>query len=200
MGCVTSWNCGNTADFDHTFSIQEMTINGDTIQLPNPYSEEMLAISGGTSNINWISANNDVVSGATTGLTYTNFVDFLNNAFDELGVYPRYRAQISTEKTVNGYSGFYIIKPETDTFSFLIVQTGSQSIDKFYTDQGAGVLQGVNAVDIDLINGQFVKSYYDQTPVDIFEVVENIDYSVLGGTYETSSCEGNEVVKGNVVE
>jgi hypothetical protein len=190
MNCSTTLTCGDSfsfSDYDHAFSINEITINGDTLQLPNTYTEQMY-VDGSSNNINWVSANNDVVSGATTGLTYTNFVDFLNNVFVEFGIDDKYKAQISTEKTVNGFSGFYIIKPETDSFSFLMVQTGYGSYDKVFSDQGlTEVTNGITLVDGEID----IEAVYGLGTLT----------DVSGGSpYEQSSCEGNNVVDGVVIE
>ena len=100
-----------------TFSGTSMIVNS-TEYISTPYAEDVT-----TSNINWVAANNNVMSGCTgpTGYTYTNFVDFLNNMFSTLGL-TNYTAQLSyTSVTAdypsNSVAGFYIIHPSSDTFS-----------------------------------------------------------------------------------
>jgi hypothetical protein len=96
------------------FTINSFVINGiQQITIP-------LSASVDTLNANWIPANNNIVlpcTGTTTGWTYTDFVDFLNETFCNLGV--DYRAQISTievDLDSNSKSGFYLIYPENDVF------------------------------------------------------------------------------------
>ena len=73
-------------------------------------------------NTVWIPANNNVISGATTGLTYTNIVDFINDSLDNYGI-TDIRAQIATGNTTtslsygNTYAAFYIINSPNTTFS-----------------------------------------------------------------------------------
>jgi hypothetical protein len=96
------------------FTINSFVINGIE-KITTPLSASVNSLTA-----NWIPANNNVVSactGTTTGLTYTDFVDFLNETFWNLGV--NYRAQISTVEVNAGYnskSGFYLIYPENDVF------------------------------------------------------------------------------------
>jgi len=81
-------------------------------------------------HLNWISAHNNVISGCTngsgpTGFTYTDQIDFMNQLFTTLGL-KNYKAQISIYPDIypfyhyNEINGFYIIKPENDTFEFTI--------------------------------------------------------------------------------
>ncbi len=96
------------------FTINSFVINGIE-KITTPLSASVNSLTA-----NWIPANNNVVSactGTTTGLTYTDFVDFLNETFWNLGV--NYRAQISTVEVnvgTNSKSGFYLIYPENDVF------------------------------------------------------------------------------------
>lgn len=97
------------------FTINSFVINGIE-QIITPLSASVNSVTA-----NWIPANNNVVSactGTTTGLTYTDFVDFLNETFWNLGV--NYRAQVSLVEYnlgSNSNNGFYLIYPENDVFS-----------------------------------------------------------------------------------
>jgi len=135
-------------EFVQTFTMTEITIN--SVIIPVNYSESMSATTG-TTNINWISSDNDTISGTTTGLTYTNYVDFLNNAFTSAGLY--YRAQIATGLTVTTtasgiISGFYIIRPINDTFSLLINNNGGEAFDYLYTENSFDALQWYNSTNV----------------------------------------------------
>jgi len=104
-----------------TYTINSITINGVNI-INTPISSTTVT----DTNINWVEAQNDIISGCTlgnqTGYTYTNFVDFLNDTFDNLGLL-EYRAIISLKENLDvsisclGKNGFYITYPKTDIFS-----------------------------------------------------------------------------------
>lgn len=97
------------------FSINSFVINGIE-QITTPLSASVDSVTA-----NWIPANNNIVSGCTgttTGWTYTDFVDFLNETFWNLGV--NYRAQVSLVEYnlgSNSNNGFYLIYPENDVFT-----------------------------------------------------------------------------------
>lgn len=70
--------------------------------------------------------------------SYTNFVTFLNQAFTDIGL-TSYKAQISLLNSENPsgsirYAGFYIIRPETDTFNMYISEIGN--LDSIYSESG----------------------------------------------------------------
>lgn len=113
-----------------TFNVSSFVLN-NIEQISNTgYSKTIT--SGTTSPVNWVSSSNGIVSGCTsggvTGLTYTNFVDLLNEMFVDLGL-TSYRAQISlTERVVagsNSKDGFYIIRPTLDTFEIKTSDTSN---------------------------------------------------------------------------
>lgn len=114
------------------FTIDSFVINGIE-QITTP-----LSASVNTLTANWIPANNNIVSactGTTTGWTYTDFVDFLNETFWNLGV--DYRAQISTvEVNVVSHSnnGFYLIYPENDVFSLTTSSNSGTIIPLTYSN------------------------------------------------------------------
>lgn len=123
-----------------TFNVWEIVINGNPITIPAP----PLSTTMTPSNVNWVSALNDIVyrctPGNVTGQTYTNYVDFLNLVFNTLGL-TGYKAQVSlkAQKVGDGYynenNGFYIIYPATDTFK--IKTESTNNMDKYiYSNDG----------------------------------------------------------------
>ena len=101
-----------------TISINSFIVNGvEHITTPKQVAIRV-------STINWIPAKNDIVYdclyGNPTGFTYSEFVDFLNKTFLELGLNNRYNARLSyVEKNLgnhNSKNGFYLIYPEDDEF------------------------------------------------------------------------------------
>jgi hypothetical protein len=103
-------------------SIYDVTVNGNSL-LNTTVSTNINQVS-----VNWVQADNDIVYqctlGEVTGQTYTNFVDLMNTTFNNLGL-TYYKAQIAKipriiYSTIQGpqpLNGFYIIRPNTDTFS-----------------------------------------------------------------------------------
>lgn len=119
-----------------TFDVTGVEVNGIELVTTSGYST---TINSGTTN--FIYANNSVLSGcsitASIGVTYTDFVDLLNLAFNDLGL-TNYKAQISLIEKPGGINqGFYIIKPVGDLFS---VKADSQQLQ--YTDSGVTYLWG----------------------------------------------------------
>ena len=120
-----------------TISIDSFTVNG-TQQITTPFSIDV-----DNNSVNWISANNNIVSGCTsgsvTGITYTNVVDMLNNVFTTLGL-TEYSAQIALNTNsflgTNSHSpcGFYLIWPIADTFEIKI--NSSIGYTMYYTNYG----------------------------------------------------------------
>lgn len=102
-----------------TFSATSLVINGleyITSTIVSPTID--------VNTVNYVSANNSIVSGCTlgvdpTGVTYTNFVDFVNSIFDNFSLddyfaqlsYVDFNIQENTRK-----DSFYIIYPENDIF------------------------------------------------------------------------------------
>jgi hypothetical protein len=124
------------------------------------------------SNINFVAANNNIISGCTlggvTGLTYTNFVDFLNETFQNLGLIG-YTAILSL-KEKDGISnncsknGFYISYPKTDTFS-IIMDSDSDFFGTNYNYTNLALF----------VNNSSLQQYYCSTD-------ENINYDCLKNT------------------
>jgi hypothetical protein len=90
-----------------------------------------------------------------SGLTYTNFVAFLNEAFNTLGLV-NYSAQIALNGQVGGVNnnqGFYIIRPIGDTFSMQISETNT--VDFFITNNNMFGLYPfeANCDNINVVNG-----------------------------------------------
>lgn len=94
------------------------------------------------------------------GLTYTNFVDFFNQAFSQLGLV-NYSAQISidnNEKPISSdYNGFYIIRPLNDNFSISVNETNNFNTTFTDTTTTGGVDRVVVCDNINLINGVVVE-------------------------------------------
>jgi hypothetical protein len=130
---MNHFKCGPiSAATDFNYIVQSFTINGaEYITTP---------LSGFVTNAttNWVAADNLVVSactGTTTGLTYTNFVDLLNNMFVSFGV--DYRAEVSlVERTPIGNesgNGMYIISPTNDVFTITTTSDGPTPATLTYT-------------------------------------------------------------------
>lgn len=117
-----------------TISINSFLING-VEQLTTPFTTIV-----DPNTVNWIPANNNIVSGCTsgsvTGITYTNMVDMMNDMFTTLGL-TDYTAQIALETNpwVTGASqcGFYLITPALDMFEINATSSVSSGADITYT-------------------------------------------------------------------
>lgn len=120
------------------FTIESLLVNG-VEQITNQLTNTV-----NLNNLNWVSAENNIVYqcilGNPTGMTYTNFVDFLNLSFESLGL-NGYKAQVSLKEQKIGdssyyeHNGFYIIYPEGDTFE--MKTTSSTNTDYYkYSDVG----------------------------------------------------------------
>ena len=117
-----------------TISVNSFLING-TEQLTTPFTTTV-----DPNTVNWISANNNIVSGCTsgsvTGITYTNMVDMMNDMFTTLGL-SGYSAQIAlnTNPFVTGGSqcGFYLMTPVSDMFEINVTSSISGGADITYT-------------------------------------------------------------------
>lgn len=118
------------------FTINSFVING-LEQITTP-----LSASVNSATANWVPANNNVVSactGTTTGLTYTEFVDFLNTTFWNLGV--NYRAVVSLVEVnlgSNSNNGFYLIYPENDVFSLSTASNSGFPTSLVYSNGSIG--------------------------------------------------------------
>jgi hypothetical protein len=118
------------------FTINSFVINGIE-KITTPLSASVDSVTA-----NWIPANNTVVSactGTTTGLTYTDFVDFLNTTFWNLGV--NYRAVVSLVEVnlgSNSNNGFYLIYPENDVFSLSTASDSGFLTSLVYTNGNIG--------------------------------------------------------------
>ena len=129
-----------------TFSAQSFSVNGHDLLNTTFVSDEI-----NQSNINWVAAQNEIISGCTlgnpTGWTYTNFVDFLNDMFMSLGLSAQYEARLSykeinystladgtiTNSAPKSKNGFYLIFPEDDTFELTIGCESQSSTLFIYT-------------------------------------------------------------------
>ena len=119
-----------------TFTLSSLIVNGtERIITPLTYTLN-------SGNINIQNATNLTTTGCTfgnivTGRTYTNFVDFINNTFTSLSL-TNYRAQVSYISRVvantNSDSGFYIIFPNSDTFSLVITSNAGSPFKLKYTN------------------------------------------------------------------
>jgi hypothetical protein len=118
-----------------TFTLFSLVVNG-TERIVSPLTYTL-----NSGNVNVQNATNDVVVGCTPGVigrTYTNFVDFINNTFTSLSL-TNYRAQVSyisrTVPNTHTNAGFYIVFPNSDTFSLVITSnTGSPFKLKYTND------------------------------------------------------------------
>jgi hypothetical protein len=117
-----------------TISVNSFLING-VEQLTTPFTTTV-----DPNTVNWIPANNNIVSGCTsgsvTGITYTNMVDMMNDMFTTLGL-SEYSAQIALDTNiyVTGASqcGFYLITPIGDDFEINVTSSISSGADITYT-------------------------------------------------------------------
>lgn len=145
----------NIAGFTSTtVSINSLIVNGvEYISTPPTLYLD-------TNTLNWIPANNSIISGCTlggvTGWTYTNFVDFLNTTFSGAGL-----CGYSAEIALDAYNlpfpgnfnnnGFYLTYPMNDTFSISTsASAGSEFFDLTYTKN-------------DLLYSGYTLHYYNMT-------------------------------------
>jgi len=167
--------CGTGAN---DFTITSLKINGlEKIQLPITAP----TINVDASNINWTDSNNLVVSactvGSTTGITYTNFVDMLNDTFTLLGL-TDYRAQISHTQRIadnpncDRYNGFYIVSPVGSQFEIIVEQPMEFPVK--YTNDSITVLQTYQT--------EFTQVYF-------YGMTCDVRYDTVSDTiYEVSDC------------
>ncbi len=98
----------------YVYSMLSMVVNGNEL------------VSGPTPSYVLNSGNFDTVM-TSEGLTYTNFVTFLNQAFAAVGA-SNYTAQLALNGQTGGENpnqGFYIIRPLDDTFTIQISETNT---------------------------------------------------------------------------
>jgi hypothetical protein len=120
-----------------TISVNSFLING-VEQITTPFTTTLDA-----NTVNWIPANNNIISGCTsgsvTGITYTNMVDMFNDMFSTLGLND-YSAQIALDTnpyvTGNSQCGFYLITPVIDDFEINITSSIIGGADITYTRTG----------------------------------------------------------------
>ena len=135
--------CGLMPETGTTFVINSFTVNNGNELISVPLTSDTVT----NDSVIWVPANNTVISactlGNTTGWTYTNFVNFLNETFIQLGL-TEYEARLSyieidsqtfSDGSVVGppqqknRAGFYLLFPENDTFELRInctTQLGGQ--------------------------------------------------------------------------
>ena len=154
-----------------TFNVWDITINNNPINIPAP----PLSTTMTPSTIKWTAATNSLVykctPGQVTGLTYTNYVDFLNSVFTTLGL-TGYKAQISRKAqkvglgNYNENNGFYILYPENDTFTIKTESVNNN--DKYiYSNNGTTDWNPGNAW-----SGSYNKSFCDGIAVTNGKVIE----------------------------
>jgi hypothetical protein len=152
-----------------TFMVPSMTVNGGTELIAGTgYSKTITE-----NTINVVPAANNVESGCTmtppVGYTYTDFVDLLNEVFVDLGL-TNYTAQISLIEInpepispyhgLNSKAGFYIIRPENETFVLkttsdiavnnMVYTESALAIDwngPFYNNYEGMTCEGITVVD-----------------------------------------------------
>lgn len=101
----------------YTYSIDSFILNG--VEL----------ITGSTPTYTLTELNYATVP-TNTGITYTNFVTFLNDTFNALNL-TDYKAQISLNNINNElekYNGFYLIRPLGDEFDIYVSETNNMDI------------------------------------------------------------------------
>ena len=120
-----------------TISVNSFLING-VEQLTTPFATTV-----DPNTVNWIPANNNIVSGCTsgsvTGITYTNMVDMMNDMFTTLGL-SGYSTQIALDTntfvTGNSQCGFYLMAPVSDMFEINVTSSIGGGADITYTRNG----------------------------------------------------------------
>lgn len=98
-----------------TFNISSMVLNGAELITDTGYTTTITS-----ANTNIVSAANGITTCQGNNVTYSNFVDLVNQMFIDLGL-TDHKAQLSlvAKPTYESGSpaGFYIIRPDTDTFT-----------------------------------------------------------------------------------
>lgn len=145
--------CGLFPETGTTFVISSFTINNGSELVSVPLTSDTVT----NDSVIWVEADNTVISactlGNTTGWTYTNFVDFLNETFMLLGLteyearlsYIEINSQTFSDGSVVGPPqeknrvGFYLIFPENDTFELKISCTSQLSGAQIYVYSNDGL-------------------------------------------------------------
>lgn len=122
--------CGFPEYTEFTFSATSLVVNG-VEYITSPIVSPTIDVN----TVNYVSANNSILSGCTdgvdpTGVTYTNFVNFVNSIFASFSLndysaqlsYVDFDAQVGIFENTNKDS-FYIIHPENDTFSLRLLNS-----------------------------------------------------------------------------
>lgn len=151
--------CGLMPETGVTFVINSLSVssvNSGSELISVPLTSDTVT----NDSVIWVPANNTVISactlGNTTGWTYSNFVDFLNETFIQLGLtdyearlsYIEIDSQTFSDGSVvappleKNRAGFYLIFPENDTFELRVyctsqlggLQTYVYSNDNLYID------------------------------------------------------------------
>jgi hypothetical protein len=131
----------------YNYTMQSLIVNGNELVVGPPPIYTLTSL------------NFETLS-TPAGLTYTNFVTFLNQVFTTLGM-TNYSAQIALNGQVGGSAnnqGFYIIRPIGETFSMEISETNSS--DYFIThDDMFGVASYFTADcdNVNVVNGVVVE-------------------------------------------
>lgn len=121
----------------YVYDMLSMVVNGSEL------------ITGSTPTYSLNLANFETVL-TTAGLTYTNFVTFMNQAFAEIGA-SNYTAQLALNGQTGGANpnqGFYIIRPINDTFTIQVSETNTP--DYYFTQNNmlGGSYFGVDCSDV----------------------------------------------------
>jgi hypothetical protein len=115
---------------EFTFSATSLIVNG-VEYITSPIVSQTIDVN----TVNYVSANNSILSGCTfgvdpTGVTYTNFVNFVNSIFVSFSLnnysaqlsYVDFDVQVGIRENTNKDS-FYIIHPENDNFSLRLINS-----------------------------------------------------------------------------
>jgi hypothetical protein len=137
---------------EYVYSLDSMIVNGVEYVIGSPP----------TYTLNEANYNPVSVTAPTTQNSYTNFVDFLNQAFINLGL-TNYSAQLadSFQPDADKYLGFYIIRPVGDTFNMYVTETNNT--DTIFTENsctdtlGGGGYRYSVCDGITVVNGHVVE-------------------------------------------
>lgn len=128
-----------------TFSVDSLIVNGvEYISSAYTYTLD-------SSNVNWIPTTYTALTKSSTIIsqTYSNFADFLNYVFTDLGL-TGYSAHTATNKVFNGtgnyfdrVEGFYLTYPCYDLFKIDQTSTAGTPLEYRYTQSGLTDWYGV---------------------------------------------------------
>jgi hypothetical protein len=144
-----------------TLGFDTFGVTGYTYEMSSMVVNDVELITGSAPTYTLTNANLDLVP-TPNGDTYSNFVTFLNQSFNTLGL-TDYTAQLSllnNENVTNDkYNGFYIIRPIVDSFNMYISEIGN--LDTIYTDLGIGSgpsqAYRTSLCNITVVNGQVIE-------------------------------------------